>query len=68
MSNLKLEDGFYWAEPKKHIKDVFHLDDLEVIKVEKEKSYIGGFSDTFFTNDFNFDPNPQPIPKPEWCK
>lgn len=59
MSNLKLEDGFYWAE--------FFDGEFEIVKVDSGKA-LDTEGNSLWIEDFDFGPNPQPIPKPEWCK
>lgn len=55
MSNLKLEDGFYW------------VDLIGVVEVKNNEPYMTGYEGACVLELIDFGPNPQPIPKPEWC-
>lgn len=62
MSNLKLEDGFYWADSES-------LGGRgEVVEALGSFIYVTGYDVDTNVDDFDFGPNPKPIPKPEWCK
>lgn len=59
MSNLKLEDGFYWAKVP--------CGKLEVAYVISGAA-LDVWESEFHLEALDFGPNRQQIQKPEWCK
>lgn len=64
MSNLKLEDGFYWAKFI-GLTGGFAAEIVFVFDGFVHQTENGGVC---VIEDFDFGPNPQPEQKPEWCK